>query len=81
MFAAFLRPENNVKGAKTIQMMNLRAYGYMSGVGKSSLLNALMEQESRFVQHRTSYLIDKGATDKTNAMWNKQKKKNGGWKK
>ncbi|WP_426333773.1 ribosome small subunit-dependent GTPase A [Paenibacillus silvae] len=39
------------------------------------------QQESRFVHHRTSYLIDKRAKDKTNAMWNKQKKKNGGWKK
>lgn len=38
------------------------------------------QQENRFVQHRSSYLIDKRAKDKTNAMWSKQAKKNGGRK-
>lgn len=34
-----------------------------------------------YVQDKTSYLIDKRARNKTKAMWSKQTKKNGGWKK
>ncbi|NGZ76537.1 GTPase RsgA [Saccharibacillus alkalitolerans] len=52
----------------------------MSGVGKSSLLNALMRQESRYVQNRTSYLVDKIARHKTAIVRSKHEKKNGGKK-
>lgn len=33
------------------------------------------------LQDKTSYLIDKRARNKTIALWSKQTKKNGGWKK
>ncbi|KGE17419.1 GTPase EngC [Paenibacillus wynnii] len=39
------------------------------------------QHENRYVQDKTSYLIDKRARNKTIAMWSKQTKKNGGWKK
>lgn len=39
------------------------------------------QQEHKFVQDKTGYLIDKRARSKTAAMQNKQTKKNGGWKK
>ncbi|MCM3338392.1 ribosome small subunit-dependent GTPase A [Paenibacillus sp. MER TA 81-3] len=39
------------------------------------------QHENKYVQDKTSYLIDKRARNKTTAMWSKQTKKNGGWKK
>jgi ribosome biogenesis GTPase / thiamine phosphate phosphatase len=39
------------------------------------------QHENKFVQHKSSYLIDKRARNKSIAMWSKQTKKNGGWKK
>ncbi|MBB3071746.1 ribosome small subunit-dependent GTPase A [Paenibacillus baekrokdamisoli] len=39
------------------------------------------QHENKYVQDKTSYLIDKRARNKTIAMWSKQTKKNGGWKK
>ena len=39
------------------------------------------QQENKFVQNKTSYLIDKRARDKSLSMWSKQAKKKGGWKK
>lgn len=39
------------------------------------------QQENKYVQDKTSYLIDKRARNKTIAMWSRQTKKNGGWKK
>lgn len=37
--------------------------------------------ENKYVQDKTSYLRDKRARHKSIAMWSKQMKKNGGWKK
>lgn len=37
--------------------------------------------ENKYVHDKTSYLIDKRAQNKKIAMWSKQMKKNGGWKK
>ncbi|MUT65929.1 ribosome small subunit-dependent GTPase A [Paenibacillus sp. NEAU-GSW1] len=37
--------------------------------------------ENKYVQDKTTYLIDKRARNKSIAMWSKQTKKNGGWKK
>lgn len=39
------------------------------------------QHENKYVQDKTSYLIDKRARNKSIAMWNKQTKKKGGWKK
>lgn len=39
------------------------------------------QHENKYVQDKTSYLIDKSARNKTIAMRSKQMKKNGGWKK
>ncbi|WP_078553829.1 ribosome small subunit-dependent GTPase A [Bacillus alkalicellulosilyticus] len=39
------------------------------------------QHENMYVQDKASYLIDKRARGKTTAIWSKQKKKNGGWKK
>jgi len=39
------------------------------------------QHEHKYVQDKTSYLIDKRARNKTIAMSSKQTKKNGGWKK
>ncbi len=39
------------------------------------------QHENKYVQDKTSYLIDKRAGNKATAMWSKQPKKNGGWKK
>lgn len=38
------------------------------------------QHENKYVQDKTSYLIDKRARDKTLAMQSKNTKKNGGWK-
>ncbi|QFF99367.1 ribosome small subunit-dependent GTPase A [Psychrobacillus glaciei] len=42
---------------------------------------AAQQHENKYVQDKTSYLIDKRARNKMNTMWSKQTKKNGGWKK
>jgi len=39
------------------------------------------KRENKFVDDKTSYLTDKRARNKSIAMWSKQKKKNGGFKK
>ena len=39
------------------------------------------QHENKFVQNKTSYLIDKRARNKMDAMTSKQTKKKGGWKK
>jgi ribosome biogenesis GTPase len=39
------------------------------------------QHENKYVQDKAGYLIDKRARNKMNAMWSKQMKKNGGWKK
>lgn len=39
------------------------------------------QHENKFVQDKTGYLIDKRARNKSIAMWSKQTKKKGGWKK
>ncbi|WP_244444712.1 GTPase RsgA [Paenibacillus camerounensis] len=39
------------------------------------------QQEHKYVQDRTGYLISKRARDKMTAMQGKQTRKNGGWKK
>ncbi|CAI6083680.1 Small ribosomal subunit biogenesis GTPase RsgA [Paenibacillus sp. JJ-100] len=39
------------------------------------------QHENKYVQDKTNYLIDKRARNKSIAMWSKQTKKNGGWKK
>jgi ribosome biogenesis GTPase / thiamine phosphate phosphatase len=39
------------------------------------------QHENKYVQDRTSYLIDKRARNKPIAMWSKQTKNKGGWKK
>ncbi|WP_254634535.1 hypothetical protein [Paenibacillus sp. GbtcB18] len=44
-------------------------------------LNVALQHENKYVQNKTSYLIDKRERNKTIAMWSKQTKKNGGWKK
>ena len=47
-------------------------------VGSNMLLSTMRTSMSK---DKTSYLIDKRARNKTIAMWSKQTKKNGGWKK
>ncbi|WP_019638446.1 ribosome small subunit-dependent GTPase A [Paenibacillus fonticola] len=41
----------------------------------------VQQHENKYVQDKTSYLIDKRARNKSIAMWSKQTKKNGGGKK
>ncbi len=38
------------------------------------------QHENKFVNDKTSYLIDKRARNKTKAIWSKQTRKKGGWK-
>lgn len=59
----------------------------LAALGDGSLPRERWEQyvaqqhENKYVQDKTSYLIDKRARNKTIAMSSKQTKKNGGWKK
>ncbi len=58
----------------------------LAALTDGSLLRERWEQyvaqqhENKYVQDKTSYLIDKRARNKTNAIWSKKTRKNGGWK-
>jgi ribosome biogenesis GTPase / thiamine phosphate phosphatase len=70
-------------------VIDLKTYGYteIEAIPDGSLPLERWEQyvaqqhENKYVQDKTSYLIDKRARNKMSAMQSKQTKKNGGWKK